>query len=45
LAERDGQTDLTVTDENIRSAEARDASYRAWEAALGALKELVESGA
>jgi uncharacterized protein YndB with AHSA1/START domain len=45
LAERDGQTDLTVTDENIRSAEARDASDQGWEAALGALKELVESGA
>jgi uncharacterized protein YndB with AHSA1/START domain len=43
LTERDGQTDLTVTDDNIRSAEARDASDQGWEAALAALKQLVES--
>jgi uncharacterized protein YndB with AHSA1/START domain len=43
LAGADGGTDLTVTDANIRSAEARDTSDQGWAAALTALKELVES--
>jgi uncharacterized protein YndB with AHSA1/START domain len=43
LTERDGQTDLTVTDDNIRSEEARVASDQGWETALSALKEVVES--
>jgi uncharacterized protein YndB with AHSA1/START domain len=43
LTERDGQTDLTVTDDNIRSEEARVASDQGWETALSALKAVVES--
>jgi uncharacterized protein YndB with AHSA1/START domain len=43
LDEREGQTDLTVTDDNIRSEEARATSDEAWIAALTKLKELVES--
>jgi uncharacterized protein YndB with AHSA1/START domain len=43
LEEHEGQTDLTVTDDNIRSEEARATSDQAWVAALTKLKELVES--
>jgi uncharacterized protein YndB with AHSA1/START domain len=43
LTERDGQTELTVTDDNIRTEEAREASDQGWAAALSALKGVVES--
>jgi uncharacterized protein YndB with AHSA1/START domain len=43
LTERDGQTELTVTDDNIRSEEARVASDQGWETALTALREVVET--
>lgn len=43
LTDADGGTELTVTDDNIRSQEARATSDQAWEAALTALKEMVES--
>lgn len=43
LTERDGHTELAVTDDNIRSEEARVTSDQGWEAALTALKTVVES--
>ena len=43
LTEKDGQTELTVTDDNIRSEDARATSDQGWETALAALKEQVES--
>jgi hypothetical protein len=43
LTEDSGTTKLTVTDDNIRSEDARATSDQAWEAALSALKEVAES--
>ena len=43
LTDADGGTELKVTDDNIRSEEAATTSDQAWESALSALKELVES--
>jgi uncharacterized protein YndB with AHSA1/START domain len=43
LTEENGHTKLTVTDDNIRSEDARATSDQAWEAALSALKEVAES--
>ena len=43
LTDRDGQTELTVTDDNIRSEDARTTSDQAWEAALSGLKKVAES--
>jgi len=42
LTEKDGKTELTVTDDNIRSEEAKAASDKSWGTALKALKDLVE---
>jgi uncharacterized protein YndB with AHSA1/START domain len=43
LSERDGKTELRVTEDNVPSDEAKAASEQAWEAALGGLRDLVES--
>ncbi|HEX2470751.1 MAG TPA: SRPBCC domain-containing protein [Candidatus Limnocylindrales bacterium] len=42
LAERDGGTELTVTEENLPSEDAATTSEAAWAAALKSLKELLE---
>ena len=42
LEERDGRTELTITERNLPSDEAAKTSEAAWKAALGALKELLE---
>ena len=42
LAERDGGTELTITERNLPSDEAAETSEQAWKAALGSLKELLE---
>ena len=43
LSERDGKTELRVVEDNVPSDEAKAASEQAWEAALGSLKDLLES--
>jgi uncharacterized protein YndB with AHSA1/START domain len=43
LSERDGATELRVSETNLPSADARAVSEQGWEAALGALKDLLES--
>jgi uncharacterized protein YndB with AHSA1/START domain len=43
LTERDEDTDLTVTEHNLPSGEARAVSDRSWAMALQKLKELVEA--
>jgi uncharacterized protein YndB with AHSA1/START domain len=43
LSERDGKTEIRVTEDNVPSDEAKAASEQAWEAALGGLRDLVES--
>ncbi len=43
LTERDEDTDLTVTEHNLPSEEARAVSDRSWAMALQKLKELVEA--
>jgi uncharacterized protein YndB with AHSA1/START domain len=43
LQERDGQTELTVAEDNLPSDEARTASEQAWELALNGLKEMLEN--
>jgi uncharacterized protein YndB with AHSA1/START domain len=42
LSPRAGGTELTVSERNIPSEEARDVSERAWESVLGNLKRLLE---
>jgi uncharacterized protein YndB with AHSA1/START domain len=42
LAERDGGTELTITEENLPSEDAATTSEAAWAAALKSLKELLE---
>jgi uncharacterized protein YndB with AHSA1/START domain len=42
LAERDGKTELTVTEVNLPSEEARAVSEKSWKMVLGNLKELLE---
>jgi uncharacterized protein YndB with AHSA1/START domain len=43
LSGRNGQTDLTITERNLPSEEARAASEEGWKLALGGLKELFDS--
>jgi uncharacterized protein YndB with AHSA1/START domain len=43
LSDRDGATQLTVREVNLPSEEAKATSEQAWQAALGSLKELLES--
>ena len=42
LAERDGGTELTITEENLPSEEAAKTSEAAWESALESLKSVLE---
>lgn len=42
LVERDGGTELTITEENLPSDQAAQTSEAAWAAALKSLKELLE---
>jgi hypothetical protein len=42
LAEADGATELTVSERNLPSEEARTVSEQSWEAVLGNLKSLLE---
>jgi uncharacterized protein YndB with AHSA1/START domain len=44
LDDRGGETELSVTETNLPSEEARAVSERGWEGALTALKRLIESG-
>jgi uncharacterized protein YndB with AHSA1/START domain len=43
LSERDGETELTVTEVNLPSEEAKAVSEQAWKAALAGLKDQVEA--
>jgi uncharacterized protein YndB with AHSA1/START domain len=43
LTERDGETQLRVTERNLPSREAAETSEQAWNAALGQLKKLLET--
>ena len=43
LAERDGGTELTITERNLPSDEAAATSEQAWKTVLGSLKELLET--
>jgi uncharacterized protein YndB with AHSA1/START domain len=45
LAERDGVTDLTVTETNLPSAEAKATSDESWPMVLANLKRLLDEGA
>jgi len=45
LTERDGGTDLTVSEVNLPSEEAKAVSEQGWKAALAALKALLEDEA
>ncbi len=42
LAERDGTTELTVSEVNLPSEQATEISEQGWRAALGALRDLLE---
>jgi len=42
LSDRDGATELTITEQNLSSEEARAVSEQGWKAALNNLKELLE---
>jgi hypothetical protein len=42
LAEKDGGTELTITERNLPSDDAAATSEQAWKAALGSLKEMLE---
>ena len=42
LSPRDAETELTVTENNLPSDEARKASEQAWEQALNGLKQLLD---
>jgi uncharacterized protein YndB with AHSA1/START domain len=43
LAEQDGQTELTITEVNLPSDEAKATSEKSWEMVLANLKELLEN--
>ena len=43
LTERDGKTELTVTESNLPSEQAREMSVRIWAMVLDRLKELLEA--
>ena len=43
LSERDDVTELVVTEVNLPSEAAKEVSEQGWKAALGALKELLET--
>jgi uncharacterized protein YndB with AHSA1/START domain len=43
LSEKGGQTVLTVTQDNIKSKEAKDHSEQNWKSVFGKMKEMVES--
>ncbi len=43
LSEHGGTTELTITEVNLPSEDARSVSERAWKAALAGLKDLLES--
>ncbi|HJP66717.1 MAG TPA: SRPBCC domain-containing protein [Actinomycetota bacterium] len=42
LAERDGSTELTISESNLASEEAKETSEQNWTMVLGKLKELLE---
>jgi uncharacterized protein YndB with AHSA1/START domain len=44
LAERDGGTELTISERNLPSEEAKAVSEQSWQLALDSLKKLLESG-
>ena len=44
LSEHAGRTDLTVSEVNLPSEEAKSISERSWKAALASLKDLLETG-
>jgi hypothetical protein len=44
LAEQDSSTELTVSERNLPSDEAKAASDQSWPLVLGNLKELLEGG-
>lgn len=43
LSERDGKTELTVTEVNLPSEEAKAVSEEGWKTVLGGLRDLVEA--
>jgi len=43
LSEKDGKTLLTVTQENIKSEEAKEHSEQNWQSVFGKMKEMVEN--
>ena len=43
LSEKDGQTVLTVTQDNIKSKEAKEHSEQNWQSVFGKMKEMVEN--
>ena len=45
LADQDGGTDLTISETNLPSAQAKAVSDQSWQMALGKLKKLLENGA
>ena len=42
LADRDGKTELTITERNLPSADAAKTSEQGWKGALQSLKEMLE---
>ena len=44
LAEKDGATVLTVTQDNVKNKEAKEHSEQNWQAIFGKMKEMVETG-
>jgi uncharacterized protein YndB with AHSA1/START domain len=44
LSERDGATELTITEQNLPSEEARSTSEESWKTVLANLKKLLEGG-
>ncbi len=42
LSERDGKTELTITEVNLPSVEAKEVSDKSWKIVLNNLKELLE---
>ena len=43
LAEKDGATELTVTQDNVKNKEAKEHSEQNWQAIFGKMKEMVEN--
>ena len=43
LSEKDGKTLLTITQEKIKTEEAKDHSEQNWQSVFGKMKEMVES--